>query len=56
MNNAKAHARKLNIVSLADKAEDKKTDEEAMIDVVRLSYHCSNKSIYYITFVLLSVT
>ncbi|VDI35716.1 THO complex subunit 2 [Mytilus galloprovincialis] len=33
VNNAKAHARKLNIVSLADKAEDKKTDEEAMIDV-----------------------
>ncbi|XP_052077849.1 THO complex subunit 2-like isoform X3 [Mytilus californianus] len=33
VNNAKAHARKLNIVSLADKTEDKKTDEEAIIDV-----------------------
>ena len=34
VNSAKAHARKLNVVSLADKNDDKKSDEDAFIDVV----------------------
>lgn len=36
VSNAKTYSRKLNVVSLADKADDKKpSDEEAIIDVVK---------------------